>query len=300
MARSSCSFGSFGELAADGVLDDLLVDGDELLEIVDVEIGVLGALAVLLLGGVERLVEAVVGDFRAVLALDDVRRDVHDDPAEHGDEAAVRVPAEALIAADGDEALERCLVEAEVEDRVHHARHRELGAGADRDEQRVLRIAEALARLLLDDLDGREDVVPEAGGKLLAGLEVVVAGFRGDREARGDRQTGVGHLREAGALAAQEILHPAVALALAAAPCVDVALGGLVGLAGVGHRSLVSLDWELSRRRQRGAPERRCRTMSRTFYRRLYARLASDRPPSPVFASRRGRPFGPKSAIPAT
>ena len=121
-----------GELAADRVLDDLLVGGDELLEVVDVEVRVLGALAVLLLGRVQRLVEAVVGDLGAVLALDHVRRDVHDDPAEHRDEAAVRIPAEALIAADSDEALERGLVEAEVEDRVHHARHRELGSRANR------------------------------------------------------------------------------------------------------------------------------------------------------------------------
>jgi hypothetical protein len=126
---------------------------------------------VLLLGHVEGLVEAVVLDDGSVLALDRIGRDVQDDPAEHRDEAAVGVPAEALIAADGDEALEGRLVEAEVEDRVHHARHRELGAGADRDEERVLRIAEALARLLLDDLDGREDVVPEAGRKLLPALK---------------------------------------------------------------------------------------------------------------------------------
>ena len=34
----------------------------------------------------------------------------------------------------------------EVEDRVHHPRHRDRRAGADRDEQRIVRVAEALAR----------------------------------------------------------------------------------------------------------------------------------------------------------
>ena len=52
-----------------------------------------------LLGRVERLVEP--------LALH-----VHDDPAEHLDEAPVRVPAEPLVAGQRDEAVERLLVEA--------------------------------------------------------------------------------------------------------------------------------------------------------------------------------------------
>ncbi len=245
-----------GEVAADRVLDDLLVGGDELLEVVDVEVGVLGVLAVLFLGDVERLVEAVVLD-RRMPSLPLTTRDgnVQHDPAEHRDEAAVGVPAEALVAGEGDEALECRLVQAEVEDRVHHARHRELGTGANRHEERVLRIAEALAGLPLDDLHGSEDVVPETGGELLAGAEVVVAGFGGDGEAGGSRQTRVGHLGQAGTLAAQQVLHPAVALGLAAAPGVDVALGGLVGLgARVGHDGFHLLGCgELLRRGRRGS-----------------------------------------------
>ena len=81
---------------------------------------------------VERIVEAVVLGGGVVGVGDDARGNVHDDPAEHRDEPAVGVPAEALIAADGDETLEGDLVEAEVEDRVHHARHRELGSRANR------------------------------------------------------------------------------------------------------------------------------------------------------------------------
>ncbi len=91
------------------------------------------------------------------------------DPAEHLDEAPIGVPAEALVAGQRDQALERLLVEAEVEDRVHHPGHRELGARADAHEQRVRRVAEALAGLALDLPDRLEDVVPEAVGQLLAG-----------------------------------------------------------------------------------------------------------------------------------
>ena len=83
-----------------------------------------------------------------------------------------------------------------------------------------------------------QDVVPQAGRQLLAGGEVVVAGLGGDREARRGRQAGERHLGEAGALAAEEVLHLAVAFGRAVAPGVDVALGGRVGTRGrcdVGH-----------------------------------------------------------------
>ena len=47
---------------------------------------------------------------------------VHDDPAEHLDEPAVGVPAEALVAGQRDQPVQGLLVEAQVEDGVHHAR----------------------------------------------------------------------------------------------------------------------------------------------------------------------------------
>ena len=129
--------------------------------------------------------------------------------------------------------VQRLLVEAEVEDRVHHARHRELGAGADGDEERVLRRRRSPCPTAASTLlDRREDVVPEAGRELLAGGEVVVAGLGGDGEAGGDRQPGVGHLGEAGALAAEQVASSRRCPRPSAAPGVDVALGGRVRAVG--------------------------------------------------------------------
>ena len=51
------------------------------------------------------------------------------------------------------------VVEAEVEDRVHHPRHRDGRARAHGDEQRVVRVAEVLARLALE----RGDVLCDLG-----------------------------------------------------------------------------------------------------------------------------------------
>ena len=139
--------------------------------------------------------------------------DVHDDPAEHLDEAPVRVPAEALVAGQRDQALQRLLVEAEVEDRVHHPGHRELGARADADEQRVRRrrrspcpVSRSTSRIASRTSSHRPV------GQLLAGREVVVAGLGRDREAGRHRQARDRHLGEAGALAAEQVAHPAVAL----------------------------------------------------------------------------------------
>ncbi len=223
MARSSCSYDVGRELAA-GVLADDRLEASTTRRLAGpstVEVGVLGV------GAVRVLACSSGSSKRAASTSMTIRPNMRDEPA-------VGVPAEALVAGQRDEALEGLLVEAEVEDRVHHARHRELGARADGDEQRVLRVAEALAGALLDLLHGAQDVVPEAGRQLLAAGEVVVAGLGRDREARRGRQAGEGHLGEARALAAEQVLHLAVAFGRAGAPGVDVALGGDVRAVGRG------------------------------------------------------------------
>ena len=95
------------------------------------------------------------------------------------------VPPEPLVAGQGDQPVERLLVEPEVEDRVHHPGHAELGAGANADQERVGDVAEALAGARLDLLDGIDDVVPQSVRQPLPGREIVVARLGGDRETGG-------------------------------------------------------------------------------------------------------------------
>ena len=227
-----------GEVAPGVRLDDALELPDEVAQGGRIEVRVL-LRAVLGLGGVQRVVEALAADF-------------HHDPAEHLDEAAVGVPAEALVAGELDEPLDGLLVEAQVEHRVHHPGHGELGAGADAHEERVGGIAEALAGAGLDVLHGREDVIPQAVGQPLPVVEVVVAGLGRDRETGWRRQAGARHLGQARALAAQEVTHPGVALRPAVAPGVDVALGGLVRAVGRrggrGHGRNLRAGWRTGHR----------------------------------------------------
>ena len=97
---------------------------------------------------VEQLADAL-----ALLGLD-AGGLLHDDVGVHHDEAAVGVVDEALVAGLRDEARDGLVGEADVQDRLHHAGHRRARAGADGEEQRVLRVAEPPAHDLLD-LRGR-------------------------------------------------------------------------------------------------------------------------------------------------
>ena len=94
----------------------------------------------------------------------------------------------------------------------HHARHRELRAGADRDEQRVLGRAERRAGRFLELLQLFFDLAVDGGGNLPVFLVVDVADRRRDGEAGRHRQPRVGHLRKARAFAPEQVLHRPVAV----------------------------------------------------------------------------------------
>src|SRR3989454_1525544 len=126
------------------------------------------------------------------------------------DESSVRVPCEPFICGPC-EGLDGRVVEAEVQDRVHHPGHRELGPGTDGDEQRLLGVPELSAALHLDGGQGLLDLLPHSRREAARPGECV-AGFRRDRETGRDGGAESGHFREAGALAAEEVPHGGVPL----------------------------------------------------------------------------------------
>ena len=179
-------------LGVDVVDEDLLEGGDEVLEVVGVELGVELHALLGLLGG-DGVLEELAGD-------------AHDDVGEHLDETTVGVVGEARVVRLLGEALDGVVVEAEVEDGVHHAGHGERRAGADGDEQRVLGVAELLAHALLEVLAVLVDLVENALRPHVARAGVRDAGLAGDRESGRDREADVGHLGKVGALAARDPL----------------------------------------------------------------------------------------------
>ena len=107
--------------------------------------------------------------------------------AVHLDQAPVRVVGEAAVARALAEPFDRVVVEADVEDRVHHPRHRDRRAGADGDEQRVVAVAEALPGVLLQRAHMRLDLLEQPGRHPPALAHVRAAGLGRDREPRGNR-----------------------------------------------------------------------------------------------------------------
>ena len=127
------------EVALGVLLDDLLVFGNDFLQRLGVEVGIkLGFLLLLL--AVEDFFECVLGN-------------VEHHAAEHLDEPAIGVVGEARIVAALGQAFDRLVIQAEVEDGVHHAGHGELRARAHGDQQRIVGGAEGLSLKLLEVLE---------------------------------------------------------------------------------------------------------------------------------------------------
>ena len=185
--------GVLGERLALVVLIDLLEGADQFLQVVSSQVNViLDALGFL------QLVD---------LDLEQALRDHHDDVGEHLHEAAVAVICEAGVVGLLGQTLDSLVVQAEVQDGVHHAGHGLTCAGTDGDQQRVLVVAEGLAGDLLEALDVLEDVSGDLVVDLAAICVVLGAGLGGDGEALRHRHTGCSHLSQTSALAAQNVLH---------------------------------------------------------------------------------------------
>src|ERR1700686_1710472 len=195
-----------GELAASVAAHDLAVFRDHLFQGCGFQVG--GGLGPSPpLDGVECL-------------LEECPVDTEPDVAEELDEPPIRVESEPAVVGELRQTLERCRVESEVEDRVHHPGHRELGSAAHADQKWIARIAESLARLLLDVSQRRDDLLPHASGKPLAAGVVRVARLGGDGEPGWDREPCTRHLRDARALATEKVAHRRVALFKAVHPFV--------------------------------------------------------------------------------
>ena len=142
----------------------------------------------------------------------------------HQEEMQIRLPGAAGIAGALGHGGDAGGIEADVEHRVHHAGHRVGGAGAHRDQQRLIADAEGAPRELFEAFEiGVQFGVEIIGPALLVFVEVGAA-FGGDGEAGRHVEAGARHVREAGAFAADQVLDIAVAVGLAVAEEVDPAL----------------------------------------------------------------------------
>ncbi len=162
-------------------------------------------LAQVLAAELDVLRDAALGLEGGELLLEELRVDAADHLSEHLDEPPVGVEREPLVPGGAREPVDRLVVQAEVEDRVHHPRHRDRRARAHGDEQRVGRVAEALAGCPLEARDCLVDLDLEPFREPTSEPHVLPAGLGRHGEARRHRQPDRGHLREPDALAAEQL-----------------------------------------------------------------------------------------------
>ena len=147
--------------------------------------------------------------------------DLQHDVAIHLDEAAIAVIGEAGIAGGFRQTFGDRVVHAEVQDGVHHPRHRGARAGPDRDEQRIRRIAETGADDFFDIRQRARDLRVQPIGIDFAIGVIALANLGGDGEARRHRQPDIAHFSQVRALPAEKIAHIGLAFRLAAAETVN-------------------------------------------------------------------------------
>ena len=136
--------------------------------------------------------------------------DFHDHVGKHLNETAVGVAGEPLVARVFGQRPEGGRIQAEIEHGIHHAGHGEDRARAHGQEERLVRIAETLARLLFQGPEVARHFLIKALRQALPVTVIIPAGVRSDDQARRDRKAEVGHLRKVRPLAAQQFLHSGV------------------------------------------------------------------------------------------
>ncbi len=187
--------------------DDFLETGDDRLPIRGAELGVEHGIGLDLVV-LDQLLEVMVLDAEHDLAV-------------HLQKTAIAVIGEALVAALFGQPRDRLVVEPEIEDGIHHPRHRGARARAHRHQERLLRIAESGADRILDRSERGGDLLLQIGRVGLSAGVKMGADLGGDREAGRHREPEIAHLGETGALAAQKIAHIGAPLRAAGAKAVD-------------------------------------------------------------------------------
>jgi len=146
----------------------------------------------------------------------------HDDIGVHLHEAAVGVVGKTFVTAGGNDPLDRLVVEAEIEDGIHHSRHGGAGSGADRDQQGVDRVAESTSHQFFHCGKIAVNLVLQGRGVGFGVGVVVSADFGGKGETRRDRQADTGHFSQIRPLAAEKVFHCCIAFSSAVTEIIDI------------------------------------------------------------------------------
>ena len=145
----------------------------------------------------------------------------HHDIGIHLDQAALRIIDETRIASLFDQTFAGSIVQADVQDGFHHARHRGASARTDRNQQWIFAVAEFRAHRGFGFTQSVLDLLFEFCGIVLVVFIIRGANFRCNRKPSRNRQPDVDHFRQVCALAAEQILHVSLTFGLTAAKKID-------------------------------------------------------------------------------
>ena len=210
--------GVVGEGLAGALLDQRLEAFDQFLERFGIERGVadMGVLRE------ELRFEFLDDRLERIILLTGAFLHTHHNVSIHLDETAVAVVGKTVVAGQAGQPFDRGIIEAEVENGIHHARHGIARAGTDGNQQRVLHAAEFFAHGFLH-FDHRSIDLPVELLRISALVVVVISADLGaDRESAGYGQTDAGHFPEVGPFAAEQRLHRAVAVRFSVAEIINV------------------------------------------------------------------------------
>ena len=127
----------------------------------------------------------------------------HHHVAVHLHESTVAIPCKATVAGGLLQRFDGDVVEAKIQNGVHHARHRIARARAHGDQQRIATVAELLLDFLLDNAQAVLHLLGKLLRKAASIVVVPVAHFGADGESGRNREAHERHGGEVGTLAAE-------------------------------------------------------------------------------------------------
>ena len=183
--------------------NNFLVVFDNLFQCFGIEIGIqLGAAALFLL--FKGIVELTLGNLQH-------------DIAKHVNEPPIRVVSKTRIVAASRQRLHAAVVQAQIEDGIHHSRHGSLRSGAYAHQQWVVAGAQLAPFHRLQTRQRFAHLAFNLWRQLAAIAHIFAACFGLNGKARRHRKAGIGHLSQARAFTAQFGLHVFVAIGFPAA-----------------------------------------------------------------------------------
>ena len=149
---------------------------------------------------------------------------LHHDIRVHLDQPTLRIIDKARIIGLLDKTLPRNVVQADIQHRLHHTRHRSTGTGTDRDQQRVVFVSKSSSHLFLSLLQFLCNLVFQFRWILVVMIVKICTNFCCDRESCWYRKSYINHLSQVCTFSAKEVFHLRCTICFLATKKVHVSL----------------------------------------------------------------------------